>query len=111
MSIVSQEFVASEGEDDMARAPAKKIDTVKVDALVQQLKLAVRDRAAFDEVFDAIVGDSTLTAAEIGAIAQKFAGGVKPKNKKAALAVIGQVRLSRVHSDAKAKSAAKARVW
>lgn len=111
MSILLNWLGGREADEDMARAKTKPVDEAKVNAFVQQLKLAVRDGNAFKGVYDAIQEDDTLSAAELGAIAQGFAGGVKPKSKKAALAAIGQERLRIFHADAKAKSASKSKVW
>jgi hypothetical protein len=98
-------------DEDMARANARPLDKVKVDAHVQQLKLAVRDPDAFKRLLTAIDADKTLSAAEVAAIAQGFVGGVKPKSKKAAITAIGQERLRLSHAKAKGESAAKTRTW
>lgn len=111
MSIFAGWLGGQEADDDMVRASSKPIDEVKVNALVQQLKLAVRDHGAFEGVYGAIIQDKQLSTGELAVIAQRFAGGIKPKSKKAAIAAIGQERLRIVHADAKARSAAKARVW
>jgi len=95
----------------MARASTKSVDEAKVNALIQQLKLAVRDRVAFDAIYGAVVEDKHLSVAELAAIAHGFAGGAKPRSKKAALTAIGQERLRVAHADAKAKSAARTRTW
>lgn len=98
-------------DEDMARANSRPLDQIKVDALVQQLKLAVRDPGSFKRLLASIESDRAITAAEIALIAQGFAGGAKPKNKKAAIAAIGQERLRLSHATAKAESAAKTRTW
>ena len=98
-------------DEDMARANARPLDKVKVDALVQQLKLAVRDPDSFKRLLSSIESDRALSAAEIAAIAQGFVGGVRPKSKKAAIAAIGQERLRLSHAKAKGESAAKTRTW
>jgi chromosome segregation and condensation protein ScpB len=98
-------------DDDMARANARPLDKIKVDALVQQLKLAVREPEAFKRLLASIESDRALSAAELTAIAQGFAGGVKPKNRKAAIAAIGQERLRLSHAKAKGEAAAKTRTW
>lgn len=98
-------------DEDMARANTRKLNTVKIDAWVQQLKLAVRDPEAFKRLLASIESDRALSAAEVAAIAQGFAGGASPKNKKAAIATIGQERLRLSHAKAKGESAAKTRTW
>lgn len=98
-------------DEDMARANARPLDKVKVDAFVQQLKLAVREPEAFKRLLTSIESDRALSAAEVLAIAQAFVGGTKPKNKKAAISAIGQERLRLSHAKAKGESAAKTRTW
>jgi hypothetical protein len=95
----------------MARSKKPPVDDAKIDAWVARLKLAARDAAQFDTVFGEIEGGELLGSAEIVAIAQKFAGGSKPKSKKAALLAIAQERQRLAHSKAKGESAAKTRVW
>lgn len=110
MSILSM-WLRQDSEDDMARAKNKPLDQTKVDAWVSRLKLAARDSSQFDAVFNELGEDQLVGSAEVLAIAQKFAGGLKPKSKKAALLAIAQERQRLVHARAKGESAAKTRVW
>jgi len=111
MSILTSWLGVREADEEMARANAKPLDAVKIDAYVKQLKLAVRDGQAFESVYTEIEGDTTLAAAEVVAIAQAFVGGSKPKSRKVALASIRQERLRVSHAKSKSESAAKARTW
>jgi hypothetical protein len=111
MSILSAWLGKPEEDQDMARASTARIDTAKINVRVQQLKLAVRDASSFQAVFEEIEADTSLTAAELVAIAHSFAGGIKPKNRKAALIAIAQERHRAAHALAKGGSAAKSRVW
>ena len=99
-----------EAAEDMARAK-RPLDTAKVDELVQQLKLSVKDPLAFKCVYAELLADKSLGAQEAIEIAYKFVGGFRHKSKKAALAAIGQERLRLAHSKAKGESAAKTRTW
>jgi hypothetical protein len=110
MSILSA-WLRQDGEDDMARAKKPPLDQTKVDAWVSRLKLAARDASQFDAVFDELGESSLVGSAEVLAVAQKFAGGAKPKSKKLALLAIAQERQRLVHAKAKGESAAKTRVW
>ena len=74
MSILSQWLGLSEDTNDMAGRAASPINTAKINAYVQQLKLAVRDKSAFDRIYSAIDSDKCLSAAELVAVAQGFAG-------------------------------------
>ena len=94
----------------MARA-ARPLDTARVEELVAQPKLAVKDSDAFKSVYTALLADKSLMAQEAVEIAYRFAGGFRQKSKKAALAAIGQERLRLVHSKAKGESAAKTKTW
>jgi hypothetical protein len=111
MSILSAWLRQDSEDDDMARARKSPLDQTKVDAWVSRLKLAVRDAAQFDRIFGDLEEDQLVGSAELIAIAQKFAGGSKPKSKKAALLAIAQERQRLVHAKAKGESAAKTRVW
>ncbi|MBY0227010.1 MAG: hypothetical protein K2Q28_14495 [Hyphomicrobium sp.] len=110
MSILSA-WLGRDHEDDMARSKKPVVDESKIDAWVARLKLAVRDAAQFDKVFGEVEAGELLGSADIIALAQKFAGGPKPKNKKAALLAIAQERQRLAHAKAKGDSAAKTRVW
>ncbi len=110
MSILSA-WLGWDREDEMARSKKLSIDETKVDAWVARLKLASRNAAQFDLVFGELEGGEGLTTAEITAVAHKFAGGAKPKSKRAALLAIAQERQRVAHSKAKGASAAKTRVW
>lgn len=111
MGIITAWLSGAEAEDAMVRANKRPLDTAKIDALVQQLKLSVRDAEAFNSVYTSITDDRTLTAGEVIEIAFGFLGGHRPKGKTAALAAIGQERVRIAHAKAKGDSAAKARVW
>jgi hypothetical protein len=100
-----------EADEDMARSAARPIDTARAEALSRKLKLAIRDTEAFATLRASIEADKSLTAQDVMAIAHAFAGGAKPKSRKAALIAIGQERMRVLHSDAKAASAAKTRTW
>ena len=110
MSILTA-WLGRNQEDDMARSKKPPVDATKIDAWVARLRLAVRDAAQFDSVFGEVEAGELLGSAEIIAIAHKFAGGSKPKSKKAALLAIAQERQRLAHSKAKGESAAKTRVW
>jgi hypothetical protein len=98
-------------DEDMARANARVLDAAKVASWVRQLKATLKDADAFKEVYTSIADDKTLSAQEVIEIAYGFAGGKRAKNKKSALASIGQERLRASHAKRKAESAAKARTW
>lgn len=110
MSILKA-WLGRDREDDMARPKKLPLDQTKVDAWVARLKLAARDASQFDNVFGELEAGELLTPAETLAVAQKFAGGSKPKSKRAALLAIAQERQRLVHAKAKGDSAAKTRVW
>jgi hypothetical protein len=99
-----------EAAEDMARV-TRPLDMAKVDGLVQQLKLTVKDPVAFKSVYTTLLADKSLGAQEVIEIAYRFVGGFRHKSKKAALAAIGQERLRLAHSKAKGESAAKSRTW
>ena len=100
-----------EADEDMARAKTKLTDATKIDAVVKQLKLTVKNVDAFKSVQASILADETLSAQDVIAIAFGFVGGTKPKSRKAALVAIGQERLRVSHAIAKGESAAKTRTW
>jgi hypothetical protein len=110
MSILQSWGFKQEAAENMARA-ARPLDTAKVEELVGQLKLAVKDPDAFKSVYTELLADKSLTAQETIEIAYRFAGGLRKKSKRAALAAIGQERLRVAHSKAKGESAAKTRTW
>ena len=111
MGIIGNWLGGHEADEDMARANARPLDSARIEALVQQLRLTVKDADAFKPVYSAIALDTTLSAQDVIAIAQMFVGGTKPKSRKAALTAIGQERLRLSHAKAKGESAAKTRVW
>jgi hypothetical protein len=110
MSILGFWALNEEATEDMARN-AQLVDIAKVDELVAQLKLTVKDPDAFKPVYAALVADKSITAQEAIEIAHRFVGGFREKSKKAALAAIGQERLRLQHAKAKGESAAKTRTW
>ncbi len=110
MSILQLWALKQEAAEDMARA-TRPLDTAKVEELVAQLKLAVKDSEGFKSVYTELLADKSLTAQEVIEIAYRFVGGFRKKSKKAALAAIGQERLRLAHSKAKGESAAKTRTW
>lgn len=110
MSILQPWAFKQEFSEDMARA-TRPLDAAKVDELVAQLKLTVKDPDAFKSVYTALLADKSLTAQEAIEIAYRFVGGFRQKSKKAAFAAIGQERLRLAHSKAKGESAAKTRTW
>lgn len=101
----------NDAESDMARNGAKPLDKVRIDDLTRKLKAAVRDGESFKSELEKLSADKSISAQELIAIAQGFAGGGKPKSKKAALTAIAQERVRLSHAKAKAGSAAKARAW
>lgn len=111
MAILGNWLGGREAGEDMARANARPLDAARIDSIVQQLKLAVKDADAFKRVYDSIADDEALTAQEVIAIAHKFVGGIKPKSKKAAITAIGQERMRVSHAKSKGESAAKTRLW
>lgn len=110
MSIL-QAWFRRNPEDDMARSKKLPLDNTKVDAWVSRLKLAARDAAQFDIALSDLEDDGLVGGAELYEITKKFAGGPKPKSRRAALLSIAQERQRMVHSKAKGASAAKTRVW
>ena len=110
MSMLQSWSFKQEAAEDMARA-ARPLDTARIEELVAQLKLAVKDSDAFKSVYTELLADKSLTAEEAIEIAYRFVGGFRKKTKKAALAAIGQERLRLAHSKAKGESAAKTRTW
>ncbi len=110
MSMLSSWGFRQEPDQVMART-ARPIDIARVDGLVSQLKLTVRDPEAFKTVYAALLADKSLSANEAIEVAYKFIGGFRQKSKKAALAAIGQERLRLAHATAKAESAAKTKTW
>jgi hypothetical protein len=99
-----------EAAEDMACAK-RPLDLAKVDELVRQLKLSVKDPLAFKSVYTELLENKSLGAQEAIEIAHRFVGGFRHKSKKAALAAIGQERLRLAHAKAKGESAAKTRTW
>jgi len=109
---IFQAWLGGREEDDgMARAKAQPLDAAKIEMHVQRLKLAARDGDAFKLASVALAEDKSLASPELIEIAHRFAGGLRPKTRKAALTAIAQERLRLAHALAKGESAAKARVW
>ena len=96
---------------DMARRSGKQIDAVRVEALADRLRHAIDDAEGFRAAVSDIETDSTLTAADVVAIAASFAKRSGIKTRKDAVVAIAQERLRRMHGLAKASSAARSKTW
>lgn len=97
---------------DMGRAVKAKADDAKVSAWVGRLTAAKADRARFDTFLAEMQDDSTLSSADLIAVAHTYnKGGKKPTSRSAAIAMIKKrfVEIARFH--AKNKVAEKVRPW
>ena len=111
MGMLSSWLGGNEAGEDMARASSRPLDSAKIEALAQKLRLTVNDAAAFKQVLLAVESDASMNVQEIVAIAHQFVGGLKPKSRLAALTAISQERVRVAHAKSKAASAAKAKAW
>jgi hypothetical protein len=111
MGILGSWLGGREVDEEMARTKAKAGDAARIEQLADELKLAVKDAAAFKAAFAQLAEDEGLAAADIIAVAHRFVGGRKPTSRKAALKAIAQERVRVSHAMAKAATASKVRSW
>ena len=104
-------FYQDTHEDDVARAKAQPIDAKRIAAVVAELRSAIEDDGAYKSVVERLATDKSFAASEVVLIAHAFLGGVKQKNRQAAVSAIARRRLEIAHARAKEASAAKTRLW
>ena len=98
--------------DDMAKARKTKVDETKVSGYLSRLTAAKADRPVFETILAELQDDSTLTSADLIAMASAYnKGGRKPSSRAAALALIRKRFVEIVRFHAKNKVAEKVRPW
>jgi hypothetical protein len=97
---------------DMAKGRKTKADEGKVAAYVGRLAAAKADRPVFQTILAELQDDTTLTSADVIAIASGYnKGGRKPSSRAAALALINKRFVEIVRFHGKNKVAEKVRPW
>ena len=96
----------------MAKSPKIKPDEGRVADYIGRLTAAKTDRPMFETVIRSLEGETTVTSADLIAIAHGYnKGGKKPTSKSASLAMINKRFVEIVRTANKHKVAAKARPW